>query len=111
MNGDDVTATGLFVEHFQKDNVIWNGERGRTVFFQNELPYDAPNQAAWQLDGTLGYAAYKGGGHRHADAPGPGSSHDLRRLTTTTTRVPSWPSFQRAPTRYGERGTRSVTEL
>ncbi|KQX66901.1 adenylyl cyclase [Angustibacter sp. Root456] len=59
VNGDDVTATGLFVEHFQKDNVIWNGERGRTVFFQNELPYDAPNQAAWQHDGVLGYAAYK----------------------------------------------------
>ena len=42
VNGDDVTATGLFVEHFQKYNVIWNGERGKTIFFQNELPYDAP---------------------------------------------------------------------
>ncbi len=45
VNGDDVTATGLFVEHYQKYNVVWNGERGRTVFFQNELPYDAPDQA------------------------------------------------------------------
>ncbi|MGN6302426.1 MAG: hypothetical protein ACTHN8_15195, partial [Angustibacter sp.] len=27
--------------------------------FQNELPYDAPDQAAWQHDGVLGYAAYK----------------------------------------------------
>jgi hypothetical protein len=59
VNGDDVTATGLFVEHYQKYNVIWNGERGRTVFFQNELPYDAPNQAAWQHNGIDGYAAYK----------------------------------------------------
>ncbi|MGO4228706.1 adenylyl cyclase [Arthrobacter sp. YAF34] len=59
VNGDDVTATGLFVEHFQKYNVIWNGEQGKTVFFQNELPYDAPNQAAWQHGSTLGYAAYK----------------------------------------------------
>jgi hypothetical protein len=59
VNGDDVTATGLFVEHYQKYNVIWNGERGRTVFFQNELPYDAPNQAAWRHDGVNGYAAYK----------------------------------------------------
>ena len=25
VNGNDVTATGLFVEHFQKYNVIWNG--------------------------------------------------------------------------------------
>ncbi|WP_295693378.1 adenylyl cyclase [Lapillicoccus sp.] len=59
VNGDDVTATGLFVEHFQKDNVVWNGERGMTVFFQNELPYDAPDQASWQHDGILGYAAYR----------------------------------------------------
>jgi hypothetical protein len=59
VNGDDVTATGLFVEHYQQYNVIWNGERGRTVFFQNELPYDPPNQAAWQHDGILGWAAYK----------------------------------------------------
>jgi hypothetical protein len=38
VNGDHVTATGLFVEHCQQYNVIWNGEDGRTVFFQNELP-------------------------------------------------------------------------
>ncbi len=59
VNGDDVTATGLFVEHYQQYNVIWNGENGRTVFFQNELPYDPPNQAAWQHDGVLGWAGYK----------------------------------------------------
>ncbi|WP_346957767.1 adenylyl cyclase [uncultured Arthrobacter sp.] len=59
VNGDHVTATGLFVEHYQKYNVTWNGEHGRTVFFQNELPYDAPNQAAWQHDGVLGWAGYK----------------------------------------------------
>ena len=59
VNGDNVTATGLFVEHYQEYNVIWNGENGRTVFFQNELPYDAPNQAAWQHDGVLGWAGYK----------------------------------------------------
>jgi hypothetical protein len=59
VNGDDVTATGLFVEHYQRYEVLWNGERGRTVFFQNEMPYDAPDQAAWEHDGVLGYAAYK----------------------------------------------------
>ncbi|MEC5179461.1 adenylyl cyclase [Arthrobacter sp. CG_A4] len=59
VNGDNVTATGLFVEHYQQYNVIWNGENGKTVFFQNELPYDAPNQAAWQHDGVLGWAGYK----------------------------------------------------
>ncbi|GAB2821232.1 hypothetical protein GCM10027176_27010 [Actinoallomurus bryophytorum] len=59
VNGDDVTATGLFVEHYQKYNLVWNGERGRTVFFQNELPYDAPDQTAWQHHGVDGWAAYK----------------------------------------------------
>ncbi|RIX28858.1 glycosyl hydrolase family 28-related protein [Amnibacterium setariae] len=59
VNGDHVTATGLFVEHFQRYNVIWNGEHGRTVFFQNELPYDAPDQAAWRHGRTFGWAAYK----------------------------------------------------
>ena len=60
VNGDDVTATGLFVEHYQRHNVVWNGERGTTVFFQNELPYDPPTQADWDQgsEGT-GWAAYK----------------------------------------------------
>jgi hypothetical protein len=59
VNGDNVLATGLFAEHYQKYNVIWNGENGRTILFQNELPYDPPNQAAWQHGGVLGWAAYK----------------------------------------------------
>ena len=59
VNGDDVTAYGLFVEHYQKDNVIWNGEHGVTIFFQNELPYDPPSQAAWMDHGSNGFAAYK----------------------------------------------------
>jgi hypothetical protein len=59
VTGDDVTATGLFVEHYQKYNVIWKGERGKTIFFQNELPYDAPDQQSWQHDGVPGWAAYK----------------------------------------------------
>lgn len=59
VNGDDVTANGLFVEHYQQYNIVWNGERGRTVFFQNELPYDSPDQASWEHDGVLGWAAYK----------------------------------------------------
>ncbi|WP_311836335.1 hypothetical protein [Cellulomonas fimi] len=62
VNGDDVTATGLFVEHFQQHNTIWNGERGRVVLYQNELPYDPPTQADWtEPDGTLGWAGYKVG--------------------------------------------------
>ncbi|MFI1720661.1 discoidin domain-containing protein [Streptomyces sp. NPDC020489] len=59
VNGDDVLATGLFVEHFNKYDVVWNGERGRTIFFQNEKAYDAPNAAAITHDGIVGWAAYK----------------------------------------------------
>ena len=59
VNGDDVTAYGLFVEHFQKTEVIWNGERGRTIMFQNEMPYDVPDQASWTDGSSLGYPAYK----------------------------------------------------
>ncbi|MFJ4521787.1 RICIN domain-containing protein [Streptomyces sp. NPDC088810] len=59
VNGDNVTMYGLFVEHFQKYQVIWNGNGGRTYFFQNEMPYDPPNQSAWMNGSTQGYAAYK----------------------------------------------------
>ncbi|MEU6846885.1 discoidin domain-containing protein [Streptomyces sp. NPDC046716] len=59
VNGDDVLTTGLFVEHFNKYDVLWNGERGRTIFFQNEKAYDAPNAASITHDGIVGYAAYK----------------------------------------------------
>jgi hypothetical protein len=62
VNGDHVTAYGLFVEHYQKYNVIWNGNGGTVVFFQNELPYDVPNQAAWmEAPGVDGWAAFKVG--------------------------------------------------
>ena len=59
VNGDNVTAYGLFVEHYQNYEVIWNGENGRTIMFQNEMPYDPPNQAAWSHDGINGFASYK----------------------------------------------------
>ncbi len=47
VNGSDVTAYGLAVEHYQKTEVIWNGQQGEDIFFQNEMPYDPPSQAAW----------------------------------------------------------------
>ncbi|WP_402468588.1 discoidin domain-containing protein [Isoptericola aurantiacus] len=59
VNGDDVSAYGLFVEHYQKYNTLWNGERGRTIFYQNELPYDPPSVEDWTHDGIRGWAAYK----------------------------------------------------
>jgi len=60
VNGDNVTAYGLFVEHYQKYEVIWNGNGGRVVFFQNEMPYDPPSQSAWmEAPGVNGWAAFK----------------------------------------------------
>ena len=62
INGDNVTAYGLFVEHYQKYEVIWNGDAGTDVFFQNEMPYDPPSQAAWmEAPGVDGWAAFKVG--------------------------------------------------
>jgi hypothetical protein len=63
VNGDDVTLYALFVEHFQKYQTLWNGERGRTFFYQNELPYDPPSQAAYMAGQTRGWAAYKVADH------------------------------------------------
>jgi len=54
VNGDDVTLYGAAVEHTLKDLLIWNGERGKTFFFQSELPYDVT-----QAYGDAGYAAYR----------------------------------------------------
>ena len=60
VNGADVTAFGLFVEHYQQTEVQWNGEGGTTIFFQNEDPYDPPSQAAWMADAsTDGYPAFE----------------------------------------------------
>jgi hypothetical protein len=63
VNGDNVTAYGLFVEHYQKFEVKWNGDGGTVIFFQNEMPYDPPSQAAWmEAPGVDGWAAFKVGG-------------------------------------------------
>jgi hypothetical protein len=54
---------GLFVEHFQQHNLIWNGDNGRVYMFQSELAYEPPSQSDWtqQPSGILGYEAYKVG--------------------------------------------------
>ncbi|MFE3179466.1 RICIN domain-containing protein [Streptomyces violascens] len=59
VNGNNVTMYGLFVEHYQQHQVIWNGNGGRTYFFQNEMPYDPPGQGSWMNGSTRGYDAYK----------------------------------------------------
>ena len=59
VNGDNVTVYGLFNEHFQEYQTLWNGNNGRVYFYQSEMPYDPPSVDAWKHNGTYGYASYK----------------------------------------------------
>lgn len=59
VNGNDVTIYGLFNEHFQEYQTLWNGENGNVYFYQSEMPYDPPTADGWKHNGTYGYASYK----------------------------------------------------
>jgi hypothetical protein len=60
VNGDNITAYGLFVEHFEKYQTLWNGNNGSVYFYQSECPYDVPVQGRWvQLSGENGFPSYK----------------------------------------------------
>jgi hypothetical protein len=59
VNGNNVTLYGLFIEHCQGYQTVWNGNGGRVYFYQSEMPYDPPNQAAWRHGDVDGYASYK----------------------------------------------------
>ncbi|HZD76696.1 MAG TPA: coagulation factor 5/8 type domain-containing protein, partial [Acidobacteriaceae bacterium] len=58
VNGDNVTALGLFIEHYEKEQVLWNGNGGETIFYQSELPYDPPIQSEWKDGSANGYPSY-----------------------------------------------------
>jgi hypothetical protein len=60
VNGNEVTIYGLFVEHHQQFQVLWQGNGGRTYFYQSEIPYDPPNQESYtSAPGVNGWASYK----------------------------------------------------
>ena len=60
VNGANVTIYGLFVEHFQQFQVLWNGNGGKVYFYQSEIPYDPPDQNSWRsATGVNGWASYK----------------------------------------------------
>ncbi len=67
VNGNNVTMYGLFVEHHQKYQTLWNGNGGRVYFYQSELPYRPRRpQSAWsEASGVSGYASYKVANTRH----------------------------------------------
>lgn len=59
VNGNNVVATGLAVEHYQKYETVWSGQGGTVIFFQNENPYEVPNQASWMASASQdGYPAF-----------------------------------------------------
>lgn len=59
--GNDVTMYALFNEHFQGYQTLWEGDGGRTYFYQCETPYDAGEQHRYMSEGgkRCGFAAYK----------------------------------------------------
>ena len=59
VNGSDVTIYGLFNEHHEEYETLWNANGGRVYFYQSEMPYDVPDQASWMSGETKGYASYK----------------------------------------------------
>jgi hypothetical protein len=59
VNGNDVTVYGLFNEHHQEYQTLWNGNGGRVYMYQSEMPYDVPDQRSWMSGKTNGYASYK----------------------------------------------------
>lgn len=60
VNGNNVTIYGLFVEHYQQYQVLWQGNGGRVYFYQSEIPYDPPTQDSWRSAvGVNGWASYK----------------------------------------------------
>jgi hypothetical protein len=61
VNGDNVVAYGLFVEHFEEFQTLWNGNGGSVYFYQSECPYDVPSQAEWTQGGENGFPSYKVG--------------------------------------------------
>ncbi|MDR3032333.1 MAG: hypothetical protein LBV78_04370 [Kitasatospora sp.] len=64
VTGDGVTSYGLAVEHYQKNEVIWSGQGGTNIFFQNELPYDPPSQSDWMAAPDQdGYPAFRVAGN------------------------------------------------
>merc|ERR1712232_408826 len=83
VNGADVTTYGLKTEHCLTDQVQWNGERGKTIFFQSEMPYDV-TQANF---GDKGYSGYRVADHvQDHQAYGVGVYHYFRDHAVT---VPS----------------------
>jgi len=58
INGNRVITYNLMSEHFEKYQVVWNGDNGQMYEFQSEPPYDVPNQQSWMDGSRNGYAIF-----------------------------------------------------
>lgn len=56
INGDNVIGYGLACEHTLGNMLEWNGDKGKTYFYQSEYPYDVDHAYA-----DAGFVAYKVG--------------------------------------------------
>lgn len=63
VTGNDVTIYALMVEHFQEYQTLWDGNDGKVIFYQSEIPYDVPDQEVWKSQNgeKNGFASYKVG--------------------------------------------------
>jgi len=98
VNGDSVTTYALAVEHQLQDGVVWNGENGKSYFYQCELPYDVSQQNF----GAPGYAGYLVTAKQH-QAWGTGVYSFFRDNTVTTPsaiKAPGSATFVHPFTRY-----------
>jgi len=94
VNGDNVITYALAVEHHLQDGIVWNGESGRSYFYQCELPYDVTEQQF----GQPGYAGYRVSNNvRTHTGWGTGVYSFFRDYAVTT------PSAIKAPTSSGIR--------
>merc|ERR1712070_779712 len=71
----------LAVEHTLEDLTQWNGEGGKTYFYQSELPYDV-TQANFGDEGYLGYRV--GSNVTSHEGYGVGVYHYFRDYAVTT---------------------------
>jgi hypothetical protein len=111
VNGNEVTIYGLFVEHHQQFQVLWNGNGGRTYFYQSEIPYDPPNQESYtSAPGVNGWASYKvADGVTHHEAWGLGVYSVFKHPGVVLTRAIETP--KRAEVRFNDMITVALGNL
>jgi len=59
VNGNDVIIYGLFNEHHEEYQTLWNGTHCRMYMYQSEMPYDIPDQKSWMNGRSKGFALYQ----------------------------------------------------